>query len=174
MEFTEFPKITRWSREVVVTEKLDGTNANIFIGEDGTFLTGSRTRWITPEDDNYGFSRWAHENKGDLLMLGPGHHFGEWWGNGIQRKYGLKDKQFSLFNCDRWKDERPACCGVVPVLWRGNMDYLNVNAIMKDLEFHGSTAAPGFMAPEGIVIFVYQAKILFKKTFDKDTEGKRK
>src|SRR5882724_293770 len=102
MEFTEFNKIARLSRNCVVTEKLDGTNASIVIGEAGEFLVGSRTRWITPEDDNYGFARWAHTHKEELLTLGPGQHFGEWWGNGIQRKYGLSEKRFSLFNTARW------------------------------------------------------------------------
>jgi len=31
MEFTEFPKIARLSREVIVTEKIDGTNGCIYI-----------------------------------------------------------------------------------------------------------------------------------------------
>ena len=59
MDFIEFPKIARLSREVVITEKIDGTNACVFIGEGGEFLTGSRTGWITPDKDNHGFSRWA-------------------------------------------------------------------------------------------------------------------
>ena len=48
-EFTGFGKIPRYSREVLVTEKIDGTNAQIYITEDGQFLVGSRKRWITPE-----------------------------------------------------------------------------------------------------------------------------
>lgn len=56
-EFVPFQKIGRLSRGCTITEKIDGTNASIYIGEDGEFLTGSRTRWITPEDDNYGFAR---------------------------------------------------------------------------------------------------------------------
>lgn len=47
-DFVGFQKIARFSRDVIVTEKIDGTNACIWIGEDGSFLTGSRTRWITP------------------------------------------------------------------------------------------------------------------------------
>jgi hypothetical protein len=95
-EFREFPKMARLSREIIITEKIDGTNAQIFIGEDGEFLCGSRTRWITPENDNYGFAKWAYERKDDLIRdLGPGRHFGEWWGQGIQRGYGLKEKRFS-------------------------------------------------------------------------------
>lgn len=108
-DFVEFPKIARLSRMCVITEKLDGTNASITITEDGQFLCGSRTRWITPEDDNYGFARWAHDHKDELMTLGPGTHFGEWWGHGIQRKYDLEEKRFSLFNVARWRESRPEC-----------------------------------------------------------------
>ncbi len=174
MEFIEFPKIARLSRNCVITEKIDGTNAQIFIGEDGEFLTGSRTRWITPEQDNYGFSKWAHEHKDELMTLGPGSHFGEWWGAGIQRRYGLEEKRFSLFNTARWKDERPACCHVVPVLYEGlfNTDFAQ-NALLG-LHIKGSQAAPGFMKPEGIIIWHEAARIYFKKTLDKDEEYKGK
>jgi hypothetical protein len=37
MEFKAFPKISRFSREVVVTEKIDGTNGQIFIGKELVF-----------------------------------------------------------------------------------------------------------------------------------------
>jgi len=174
MEFIGFPKIARISREVIVTEMIDGTNVQIYITEDGEFYTGSKSRWITPENDNAGFSRWAYEHKSDLLTLGPGRHFGEWWGSGIQRAYGLSkgDKRFSLFNVSRWGMERPLCCEVVPVLWEGNFDDLNVNQIMNILSFHGSVAVPGFMRPEGIVIYHTAANMCFKKTFEKDGTGK--
>lgn len=78
MEFAEFPKIARLSREIIVTEKVDGTNAQVFIGEEGTVLVGSRNRWITPKDDNFGFAAWVEANKDAILKLGPGRHFGEW------------------------------------------------------------------------------------------------
>jgi hypothetical protein len=173
-DFREFSKIARYSREVIVTEKIDGTNAQILITEDGGFFTGSRNRWITPEDDNFGFSKWAHEHKDELMTLGVGRHFGEWWGSGIQRGYGLQkgEKHFSLFNVSRWETERPACCGVVPILWRGNFNDLNVLAIMETLKDLGSQASPGFMNPEGIVIFHTKANTYFKKTFEKDETGK--
>ncbi len=154
-KFKPMSKIGRLSRTCTVTEKIDGTNASIYIGEDGEFLTGSRTRWITPTDDNYGFSRWAHANKEELLRLGPGHHFGEWWGLGIQRNYGLKEKRFSLFNTGRWTTENvPKYCYIVPVL------------------YEGSQAAPGFMKPEGIVVYHHATKTLFKKTIEKDEQPK--
>lgn len=175
-DFQEFPKMARYSRSVIVSEKIDGTNAQVFIGEDGEFKTGSRTRWITPEDDNFGFSRWAHEHKGELMRLGPGRHFGEWWGSGIQRGYGLTkgEKRFSLFNVSRWENpaERPACCGCVPVLWQGSFDVLSVEIVMWHLNEHGSVVAPGFMRPEGIVIYHTAGNFGLKKTFEKDASGK--
>jgi len=96
MEFVGFPKISRLTRDCVITEKIDGTNAQICIKEDGTFLVGSRTQWITPEKDNHGFAKWAYANKEELLSLGVGNHFGEWWGNGIQRGYDLKNGEKRL------------------------------------------------------------------------------
>lgn len=167
-EFVEFPKIARLSREIIVTEKIDGTNASIYIGEDGEFLTGSRSRWITPEDDNFGFSKWAHEHKDELLQLGPGTHFGEWWGAGIQRRYGLAEKRFSLFNTFRWNETRPACCYVVPTLYIGVFDTAEIQSALDGLAARGSMASPGFMKPEGVVVFHTAGNVGFKKTILKD------
>lgn len=173
MEFKAFPNIGRLSRDIVITEKLDGTNASIVITPEGEFLIGSRTRWITPQDDNFGFSKWAHENKDELLKLGEGAHFGEWWGQGIQRKYGLSEKRFSLFNVGRWNNDNcPTCCSVVPTLYIGDFCTAKINGVMSMLEVNGSAAAPGFMKPEGIVIYHKQANVLFKKTFENDDKGK--
>lgn len=193
-EFKPFPKIARYSRLVTVSEKIDGSNGSIHITEDGQFLTASRSQFITPEKDNHGFSRWAHEHRDELLTLGPGSHFGEWWGSSIQRGYGIKEKRFSLFNVKRWVlhgqepkqiptgDPRlvkmqqvlPPCVGLVPVLWEGMFDEINmyVNTVMTRLEVGGSVAAPGFMNPEGIVIFHSAGNVMFKKTFEKDDFGK--
>lgn len=167
-EFTPFPKMARLSREVVVTEKIDGTNAQIYITEDGQVLAGSRTRWITPESDNYGFAAWVRDHADELRELGPGSHFGEWWGAGIQRRYGLTEKRFSLFNTVRWSTARPACCGVVPVLYQGPFDTACVDDALADLRMGGSVAAPGFMNPEGVVVFHVAGNVGFKKTLHKD------
>ncbi|MFA5324152.1 MAG: RNA ligase family protein [Smithella sp.] len=176
-EFIGFPKIARLSREIVITEKIDGTNGCIFIGgEDGEFLVGSRTRWITPETDNHGFARWAYDHKDELLTLGPGRHFGEWWGSGIQRGYGLQkgEKRFSLFNVKRWGNNavRPKCCHVVPVLAVGDFTTEIVIHCLNNLKNYGSKAAPGFMQPEGVIIYHTVANIMFKKTLENDEKGK--
>jgi hypothetical protein len=173
IDFIEFPKMARLTRECIITEKIDGTNAQIFIGEDGEFKCGSRTRWITPDSDNAGFARWAYERKDDLIRdLGAGRHFGEWWGNGIQRNYNLPEKIFSLFNVTRWGDNIPEHCHVVPVLYRGIFCTDEVEMALIRLIENGSKAAPGFMRPEGIVVFHIAAGIGFKKTIEKDDQPK--
>lgn len=174
-EFRGFEKIPRLTRDCIVTEKIDGTNAQIYIGEDGEFFVGSRKRWITPDDDNYGFARWAYEHKDELMQLGPGRHFGEWWGQGIQRKYGLDGKRFSLFNVGRWtktgeegKEQVPDCCYVVPILYTGLFLTSEIDSVLGLLERTGSFAAPGFMNPEGIIIYHTAGNHLYKKTLGND------
>lgn len=179
IEFKEFPKIARLNREVIISEKIDGTNAAVIVGEDGTSIAAqSRSRLITPEDDNFGFARWVQDNAQELLKLGPGHHFGEWWGCGIQRNYGLTEKRFSLFNVTRWEDnpKRPACVHVVPVILRGGASeqFVIAAAASEILKTGGSLAAPGFMKPEGIVCFHTAANLMFKATLEKDEEWKGK
>jgi hypothetical protein len=181
MEFIGFPKIARLSREIIISEKIDGTNAQIYIPELTTdaqefpFLVGSRTRWITPENDNFGFAKWAYSNAEELLKLGPGQHFGEWWGSGIQRGYGLSEKRFSLFNTERWnKDNIPSCCSVVPVLYKGLFNEDEIYQTLHDLDQYGSKAAPGFLNPEGMVIWHEAARIAFKKTIKDDEKPKGK
>ena len=172
VEFVKFSKIPRYSREVIVTEKIDGTNAQIYITEDNEIYAGSRNRWLTVDSDNHGFAKWVHEHNEELLTLGPGRHFGEWWGSGIQRKYGLNEKRFSLFNTFKYAEDRPDCCGLVPIIWRGLMEDMDITRILGELAKNGSYAAPGFMQPEGVVIFHVASGHLYKKTFENDEGGK--
>lgn len=172
VEFEPFQKIARLYRDVVITEKLDGTNAQVVVTEEGEVHAASRSRMITPEDDNYGFARWVAEHADSLRDLGPGRHFGEWWGSGIQRNYSQPRKRFSLFNTARWGVERPACCDVVPVLYQGVFTIGCVPNAIRQLRENGSAAAPGFMKPEGVIIWHEAARQLFKVTLEKDEAPK--
>jgi len=204
--------MARLNREVVITEKLDGTNSQIVIApvpagfdpehpenagvwlRNGfTIRAGSKNRWIAPgkTSDNYGFAQWVLENAIELLKLGPGRHFGEWWGAGIQRNYGLKEKRFSLFNVHRWfassdegfpgiytnseetdKVAGPNCCHVVPTLYRGKFSTDTIGVVLDDLGVEGSVASPGFMQPEGIVVYHTAANFCFKVTLENDESPK--
>lgn len=181
VEFKGFPKIARWSKDVIVTEKIDGTNACIIIEEDKLVGCQSRNRIITPEDDNYGFAGWVNENKDFLInLLGNGYHYGEWWGRGIQRRYGMQRKVFSLFNATRWSgisdysEANKIGLSVVPILFSGNMDDMDVDNIMSKLKDEGSIAGNGYPDPEGIMIFHTVNHVIFKKTYDNDAGGKGK
>lgn len=168
-EFVEWPKMPRLSRECIITEKIDGTNAQVLITADGRVVAGSRSKYITPESDNAGFAKWVKAHEEELRTgLGVGRHFGEWWGQGIQRTYGLKEKRFSLFNVTRWAETRPACCHLVPTLYKGIFDTNTIEETLAILERGGSFAAPGFMKPEGIIIFHVAGNLGFKKTLDGD------
>ncbi len=171
--FTPFPKIPRLKRTIVITEKIDGTNASILVPKDGgPLLAGSRNRWITPEADNAGFAKWVSANQEALREgLGFGHHYGEWWGAGIQRRYGLQEKRFSLFKVGRWK-EAPALCHIVPTLYVGPWTEEAIEAALSRLRTEGSVAAPGFMDPEGIVIYHSASQGLYKVTVKNDESPK--
>ena len=184
-EFKEFKKIPRLSRDIVITEKIDGTNGLIYIDEANNIYAGSRNRWLDEHTDNHNFWHWVMENKEELLKLGKGYHYGEWWGKGIQRGYNLQEKRFSLFNVGRWVKDRtqtlkekqeycPECCYVVPILYEGQIylqDYYTPDEFINYLKLDGSKASPNFMKPEGIIIYHKAGNCYFKKTIEND-EGK--
>ncbi|WP_282203907.1 RNA ligase family protein [Kitasatospora fiedleri] len=187
-EFTAWPKTARLFRDVTITEKLDGTNAGIHISEDGQVVAQSRKRLLTPEADNYGFARWVADNAAELTyILGPGLHFGEWWGAGIQRRYGLTERRFSLFNVDRWFKADPggtSMCAraeqsslddvvdAVPVMYRGPFSESVIVRAMTNLREEGSFAVSGFMNPEGICVYHSQSRDVYKVTLDNNDRGK--
>jgi hypothetical protein len=77
-------------------------------------------------------------------------------------------KIFSLFNVGRWDGDNPApeCCGVVPILYSGAFSQDTIDDIMWKLQEDGSSAAPGYMKPEGIIIYLPKVRQLFKRTFE--------
>jgi len=187
LKFEEFAKISRLKRDCTITEKIDGTNAQLLFDADGNMLTGSRKREIFPEGtegkpkgcDNYGFSRWARDNRDELFaFLGEGRHFGELCGGSIQRGYGTTKRHFMLFNTSRFNscDIPPslieAGLGVVPVLFLGVFTTDAVDATMNALQVNGSHFMPGFMNPEGVVIYHHALRSYFKVTYEHDGTGK--
>lgn len=131
------------------------------------------------DTDNFRFAAWAAENALELFKLGVSTHFGEWYGQGIQRGYGLQERRFALFNVHQWAKgyyamreghdtDFPKCCEVVPTLYTGAFDTMRIEYLMAQLKNEGSRAVPGFINPEGIIVYHTAAKTLFKKTFDGD------
>ena len=201
MTYPKFPKIPRLNRDIIVTEKIDGSNGQIFITktplgpekmslpdvepvvriEDTYIYAGSRSRWLgagASQSDNFGFARWVLGNAEALVeTLGEGTHWGEWWGSGIQRGYGYRngEKFFSLFNTSRWEAADLSAVPnlrSVPVLWTGNMKRFEQEQWLQILVNQGSFAAPGFMAPEGLVVFHTASNHTYKVTLIDDERSK--
>ncbi len=183
--FRAFPKIARLNREIIVTEKIDGTNAAVGVTDGMEVYAQSRNRIITPNADNHGFARWCARHRVDLAwQLGPGLHFGEWYGRGIQRGYGITDpsvgddgKLFGLFDVTRWEGAEFTVPGltVVPRLLTG--DSLDRPAVLKALQWlveSGSraTGAKGYPEPEGVVVYHPHSRSSFKVTVKDDLRGK--
>jgi hypothetical protein len=204
MVFQAWPKTPRlFKGPMVITEKIDGTNAAVVIipesdepnPTDGIYIDGhwvyaqSRTRLIPlrargmddigwRKRDNAGFGEWVRAYAPNLVAeLGPGYHYGEWWGNGIQRGYGLQkgDKRFSLFNTKRWgylEDPYQAPnipgLGVVPVIEQYEFDTEVIREAFAELMGGGSYAAPGFMEPEGLVVYHAASDQVYKVTENGD------
>lgn len=204
MEFVKFPKISRWASPFDITEKIDGTNAAVLIrtcaaydsnaewinavGESAgsaydangeLVLVGaqSRTRLITPEQDNYGFAQWVVANAQTLHDdLGPGTHYGEWWGAKIQRAYGLTngERYFSLFDRKLYSDDlyyggaRTPGLTLVPLLTAG--DEFSAEELDDSLQWlaeNGSAVGTGFDRPEGVVVHFHHNGMRLKYIIDK-------
>lgn len=199
INFEKWASIPRLSKErMTITEKLDGTNAAIVIrsapygvGADEyssqsmvlnvddvlyEFAAQSRSRFITPKNDNFGFATWAYKNAEELVRtLGIGSHYGEWWGNGIQRGYGLTEKRFSLFNAPRWQDAISYLfpttpvkeLRTVPLLYTGPFD-LDALAKAKETIAQGSLASPTFKKAEGLVMYLREVNASYKILLEND------
>jgi hypothetical protein len=118
------------------------------------------------------------ESTSDSLLsdLGPGRHFGEWHGSGIQRNYGLDHKRFALFNTHRFAEAAEFFLtprlGVVPLLFVGGLSEQVIRDVHNSLMGFGSEAAPGFMQPEGVVVYLHETRVSWKITDAKAGPGK--
>ena len=213
MDFKPFPKIPRFSRDIIITEKIDGSNGLVFIyspkdklrfpfcderdipsqefidkyclsSKDELYIfSGSKNRWLntSKNGDNHNFAKWVQLHAEELLQLGEGKHYGEFYGSGIQRGYGLTEKRWALFNVSKWANKNeplkegqsycPDCCEVVPILYEGMFDTQKINEVLEQLKTHGSYAVP-YMNPEGIIIFHAASGHLYKKTIIGDEQPK--
>jgi len=203
MEFVKYPKTARWASPFDITEKLDGTNAAVLIrtmtpeleddyhasvdepfrvlfnelGPEYAVAAQSRTRVITPDDDNYGFARWVFDNADTLVRdLGPGTHYGEWWGAKIQRAYGLinGERYFSLFDRKRYSDDlyhggaHTTGLTLVPLLNAG--DEFSTEELEDSLQWlveNGSAVGTGFDRAEGVVVHFHHNGMRLKYIIDK-------
>lgn len=200
--YPKWRSIPRLNRQWISTEKIDGTNGLIRIStypvnregplplnaivlpELGVYLeVGSRNRWLSAEADNYGFYSWVRERARTLVTdLGVGHHYGEFYGKGIQRGYDLGSKRFALFNIVKFEAAARGLntfatpgLDVVPLL--GTEDTFSGAAAMVEehlyeLGKYGSILVEGFEKPEGLVVYHAKSDARFKVTLENDAHPK--
>jgi len=90
--------------------KLHGTNAGILIKRNGEIKAMSRSKFITPGEDNVGFAAWVEKTKDDWVNL-HSHIlkdydkdsiiFGEWCGPGVNKGcavHKIPEKHFAIFS----------------------------------------------------------------------------
>jgi len=200
-EHRKWPKTPRLTTPFVITEKIDGTNSCVAISRLGdrdglsaadldfpehhgvtvVFTHGacfavraaSRTRWIAPGPrDNFSFAEWVHENAEALTVLGVGRHYGEWFGRGIQRGYGMTERCWALFD-EKWRGALPyglpPNVGVVPrvATAAGHELSRRVAWALDHLDKEGSyVGAPGTRAEGVIVTSMTHSPIRFKALAD--------
>ena len=64
------------------------------------------------------------------------------------------------------------CCDVVPVLCSSDkFDTHIIERVMDDMRDHGSYAAPGYTAPEGVIIYHTASNTYFKSTLGIDAKS---
>ena len=179
--FKEWPKTPRYEdSNITFSEKIDGTNSCIIVENNSIVGVQSRNRLITRESDNMGFANWVYDNQEELAsLLGDGYHYGEWWGLGIQRRYNMERKVFSLFNAHRWKGLFNAPAGqmlvdVVPSYTVHLNDGASMDALIAKAKeyFMGNSIAAAkygkeFSNPEGFVMYHDRSQQLYKFPINK-------
>ena len=202
IEFQAWPKTPRLFRDIIITEKVNGTNSAIIIEEAGeggnpdaiahVYVDGivydvgaqSRNRLIFPgkATDNHGFAAFVEHNAEELVKtLGVGRHYGEWWGDGIQGCYDTTVRGFALFNTEKWQGLHkwlPGPSADREVLLESvpvlYEGTFSEAAINKALFELRDTGSivSPFDSAEGIVIFHTQSRKAYKVTLDANDKGK--
>lgn len=169
VEFEAWPKIPREVLgEVIITEKMDGTNACVIIQDGEIVGVQSRKRMLNigKTNDNYGLAQYVYDNQEKFLALGEGRHYGEWVGLGIQSNpHEFPEKRFYLFNTLRWGEHNkpPEGIYVVPTLYKGPYSASIIDDVMNKLKL--SSEADGYKA-EGCVVYFPKINSMEKHTFE--------
>jgi hypothetical protein len=177
MEFKKYMHIERFGTtevqnielgECYIFPKIDGTNASVWLDENGELQAGSRKRHLSVDEDNAGFCKWAKEqlNLLDYLQDNPTHRlFGEWLVPHSLKTYREDAwRQFYVFDVVLSDNKHLHYCDYKPLLEKYNINYIPPLAIINNpdyekfvvqLERNVFLIQDGKGAGEGIVIKNY-------------------
>ena len=188
--YPKYPKTHRLENiNCIISEKVDGTNGlihGIYDSKTESFKVkfGSRTRYLNPEvkdGDNFGFASFylpykklfkklfnsLREEHSDLCDI---KIYGEWFGKGIQRGYGLENKYFMPFNkyYAAFLQQGSIPNIIEPYIFcECKYNIQESLDAMSLLRANGSYLIPGYDNPEGIIINFRDLDIRFKETINK-------
>ena len=158
----KFAEAFKVGEHITITEKIDGANASIAIGEDGKLIAFSRRNELTPESNLQGFYEYVQSLDPTMIscVLGTRYiFFGEWLVKHTIKYPQEKMKQFYVF--DVWDTEieqyipweqtkqMAEFCGLkmVPVFYDGPF-----TSWEHVYSFVGKTEMGGEPTGEGVVI----------------------
>lgn len=177
---------------VTILERVDGVTAQIDVTPNAIYPVVNNRIIVPGAGDVFGIAAWLGEHLQELReVLGVGTHTGEWYGAGINRNYGLDHRRFALYNVERWcrheedvtEDMRidreygkkagyiaPETCGgtldvvaEIPLYpQEGSITVKDVPRALYLLSRDGSYQVPGFMQPEGVLVYHKKAGMYFK------------
>ena len=181
MEFRKYQHVERFGTDEVrgievgtnyVFPKIDGTNASIWLGDDGEMHCGSRNREISEDEDNAGFYKWA-TNQTNLAQFVHSYPFlrlyGEWLVPHSLRTYrGDAWKRFYVFDVSEESEDESNLIPYEtyqPLMETYGIDYIPPIAIIRGgsyetfvplLEKNVFMIEDGKGAGEGVVIKNYE------------------
>lgn len=158
----KFAEAFKVGEHITITEKIDGANASIAVGEDGKLIAFSRRNELTPESNLQGFYEYVQSLDPTMIscVLGSRYiFFGEWLVKHTIKYPQEKMKQFYVF--DVWDTEieqyipweqtkqMAEFCGLkmVPVFYDG--PFISWEHVYS---FVGKTEMGGEPTGEGVVI----------------------
>lgn len=158
----KFAEAFKVGEHITITEKIDGANASIAVGEDGKLIAFSRRNELTPENTLQGFYGYVQSLDPTMIscVLGTRYiFFGEWLVKHTIKYPQEKMKQFYVF--DVWDTEieqyipweqtkqMAEFCGLkmVPVFYDG--PFISWEHVYS---FVGKTEMGGEPTGEGVVI----------------------
>lgn len=158
----KFAEAFKVEEHITITEKIDGANASIAVGEDGKLIAFSRRNELTPESNLQGFYEYVQSLDPTMIscVLGSRYiFFGEWLVKHTIKYPQEKMKQFYVF--DVWDTEieqyipweqtkqMAEFCGLkmVPVFYDGPF-----TSWEHVYSFVGKTEMGGEPTGEGVVI----------------------
>ncbi|MEW6096896.1 MAG: RNA ligase (ATP) [bacterium] len=160
--YENFPNVLKNGEEVVVTEKIHGSNLRVSKKDTALFVGGHKWMWQEDEKNLYwrairqnGFDKIFLERLPDKVIL-----FGEVYGKKVQNlQYGLNTQKIAFY--DAFVDERyldwdefmelmkeiGIADNIVPLVYRGGFDLDEIKKLAQ-----GNTLLAGNHLKEGVIV----------------------